>query len=357
MLLLISTVVISRQTDYIQNKNLGYDKENVLYIPIEGDLITKYSLFREGASTLPGIKMVDRCSQFPHAMSFKLDAVDWEGRDPNSVIEFALSSVGYDFVKLMNLEIVAGRGFDRYSKADSTAFLANEAAIRKMGVKDPVGMQIEVFGKRGPIVGVLRDYHTNTLHQAIDPLILDVKEHLDFGTVLVRTEQGKTKEAVESLEKLHKQLNPRHAFNYTFMDERYGKLYNSEKVVSRLSNVFALLAMVISCMGLLGLAMLSAEQRRKELSIRKILGATVGGIVLKFSKDFLKLVLLAMIIAIPVAWLMMQNWLAGFAYRIDLSWWIFALAAMIPIFLSMLTVSAQAIKSAFENPVKNLGSE
>jgi ABC-type antimicrobial peptide transport system permease subunit len=357
MLLLISTVVISRQTDYIQNKNLGYDKENVLYIPIEGELITKYSRFREEASRLPGVKIVDRCSQFPHAMSFRLDAVGWEGRDRSSVIDFALSSVGYDFVELMKLEIVAGRGFNRYIKSDSTSFLANEEAIRQMGVKNPLGMEIEVFGKRGKIVGVLRDYHTNTLHQAIDPLILDVKEHLDFGTVLVRTENGRTKEVVKSLERLHKQLNPQHAFNYSFMDERYGQLYKSEKVVSRLSNVFALLAMVISCMGLLGLAMLSAEERRKELSVRKILGATVGGIVLKFSKDFLKLVLVAMVIAVPIAWLMMHNWLLGFAYRIDLSWWMFAIAGIIAILLSMLTISAQAIKSAFESPIKNLHAE
>ena len=357
MLLLISTVVISRQTDYIQNKKLGYDKENVLYIPIEGALIEKYTLFREEASRLPGIRMVDRSSQFPHAMSFRMDAVDWEGRPENSSFNFAVSSVGYDFVKIMNLEIVKGRGFDRNIRSDSTNFLVNEEAVRQMGLKDPVGTRIAVFDKIGTIVGVLRDYHTNTLHQAIDPLVLDVKEHLNFGTVLVRTEKGKTKDAIESLEKLYRQVNPQHAFNFTFMDERYGQLYKSEQIVSRLSNVFAFLAIVISCMGLLGLAMFSAEQRRKELSIRKVLGASISSIVVKFSKDFLKLVILALVIAVPMAWLMMENWLAGFAYRIDLSWWMFAIAGIIAIALSMVTISAQAVKSAFENPVKNLRSE
>jgi putative ABC transport system permease protein len=357
MLLLISTVVISRQTDYIQNKNLGYDKENVLYIPIEGELITKYSTFREEASRLPGVKMVDRSSQFPHAMSFRLDAVEWDGRDQDAIINFALSSVGYDFVKIMDLELVAGRGFDRYIKGDSTGFLVNEEAVRRMNVKDPLGMKISVFGKQGQIVGVLKDYHTNTLHQAIDPLVLDVKEHLDFGTVLVRTEKGRTSEAIENLEKLYKEMNPQHAFNYTFMDERYGQLYKSEQVVGRLSNIFALLAIMISCMGLLGLAIFSAEQRRKELSIRKVLGATVSNIIMKFSKDFLKLVLIAIVIAIPIAWLSMYNWLQQFAYRIDLDWWMFAAAGVVAILLSLLTISAQALKSAFENPVKNLRSE
>jgi ABC-type antimicrobial peptide transport system permease subunit len=357
VLLLISTVVISRQTDYIQNKNLGYDRENVLYIPIEGELIRRYDVFREEASRLPGIKMIDRSAQFPHAMSYKLDAVRWDGRDPNSVVNFALSSVGYDFVKLMDLEIVEGRGFDRDIKTDSAAFLANEEAIRQMGLKDPIGSQISVFGKPGTIVGILRDYHTNTLHQAIDPLILDVKERLEFGTILVRTEKGKTKEALVGLEKLFAQMNPEHAFNYSFMDERYDQLYKSEQVVSRLSNVFALLAIAISCMGLLGLAMFSAEQRRKELSIRKVLGATVAGIVMKFSKDFLKLVVWSLVIAMPIAWFMMNNWLQRFAYRIDLDWWMFAIAGVIAILLSMLTISMQAVKSAFENPVKNLRSE
>ena len=357
MLLLISTVVISRQTDYIQNKNLGYDRENVVYIPIEGELIRKYPLFREEASRLPGIKMVDRSSQFPHAMSFRLDAVNWDGRDQNSVINFALSSVGYDFVKAMDLQIVDGRDFDRDVKSDSVGFLVNEEAIRQMGFKDPIGQYITVFGKKGAIVGVLRDFHSNTLHQAIDPLVLDVKEHLNFGTVLVRTEKGKTKEAIEGLEKLFAQMNPQHAFNYTFMDERYGQLYKSEQVVSKLSNVFAFLAIVISCMGLLGLAIFSAEQRRKELSIRKVLGASINGIILKFSKDFLKLVVLALVIAVPMAWLMMNSWLQQFAYRVELSWWMFALAGVIAILLSMLTISAQAVKAAFENPVKNLRSE
>ena len=301
--------------------------------------------------------MVDRSSQFPHAMSFRLDAVNWDGRDQNSVINFALSSVGYDFVKAMDLQIVEGRDFDRDVKSDSVGFLVNEEAIRQMGFKDPIGQYITVFGKKGAIVGVLRDFHSNTLHQAIDPLVLDVKEHLNFGTVLVRTEKGKTKEAIEGLEKLFAQMNPQHAFNYTFMDERYGQLYKSEQVVSKLSNVFAFLAIVISCMGLLGLAIFSAEQRRKELSIRKVLGASINGIILKFSKDFLKLVVLALVIAVPMAWLMMNSWLQQFAYRVELSWWMFALAGVIAIVLSMLTISAQAVKAAFENPVKNLRSE
>jgi ABC-type antimicrobial peptide transport system permease subunit len=290
-------------------------------------------------------------------MSYKLNAVNWDGKDPNSVVNFALSSVGYDFVRLMDLQIAEGRGFNRDIKTDSVGFLVNEEAIRQMGINAPIGKQISVFGKKGTIVGVLRDYHTNSLRQGIDPLVLDVKEHLNFGTVLVRLEKGKTQQALEGLAKLYRQVNPEHAFNYTFMDERYEQLYKSEQVVSKLSNVFAVLAIVISCMGLLGLAIFSAEQRRKELSIRKILGASVAGIIIKFSADFLKLVILAMAVAIPFAWLMMSNWLESFAYQIKLDWWIFAFAGLIAIFLSMVTISIQALSSALENPVDVLRME
>lgn len=357
MLLLISTLVVSRQTDYLQYKNLGYDRENVLYIPIEGNLITKYALFREEASKVPGIKMVDRSSQFPHAMSFRVDAVQWPGREPNKLINFAVSSVGYDFVKLMNLDIVGGRDFDRYNRTDSVGFLVNEEAVRQMGVKDPIGMEISVFAKQGRIVGVLKDYHTNTLHQAIDPVVLDVKEFLNFGTVLVRTENGKLKEALAGLEKVYKQMNPGHAFNFTFMDEQYGKLYKSEQVASKLSYVFTFLAIVISCLGLLGLSMFAAEQWKKEIGIRKILGATLRHIMARFSGDFVRLVLLSIIIAVPLAWLAMNQWLQNFAYRIDLAWWIFVLAGIIALVVSLLTVSTQAVKAALENPVNNLRSE
>lgn len=359
LVLLIATLVISRQTDYIQNKNLGYDRENLIYIPVEGDLIKKYDVFRQEASSMPGIKMVDRCSQFPHTMAFRAAAVEWSGADPGAPeILFNMASVGYDFVRTMDLQVVEGRGFSRDIKADSTNFMVNEEAVRQMGIKDPVGKEVTIWGSRkGKIVGVLKDYHTSSLHERIDPLILDINEQLNFGTIMVRTEAGKTTQALESLKEVCTNVNPSFPFLYTFMDQQYAKLYKSEQVVSKLSNVFALLAIVISCMGLLGLAMFSAEQRRKELSIRKILGASAGNIVMKFSRDFLKLVFLAMIISIPIAWFAMNSWLQSFAYQIDLTWWIFAVAGIGAILISMVTISAQAIKSALESPLKNLRSE
>lgn len=357
MLLLISTVVISQQIHFIQNKNLGYDREGLLYIPIEGQLASKYQLFREEASKLPGIKMIDRCSQFPHATSHRTTGVEWQGRDPNSILSFAASSVGYDFVKLMNLEIVQGRGFMRGIKSDSVSFLINEEARKQIGLANPIGLEITVYGKKGPIIGVIRNYHSNTLHQAIEPVILDVKEHLEFGTVLVRTEKGRVRDAIESLAKAYRMVNPNHAFSYSFMDQQYDELYKSEQLVAKLSYLFSCLAIVISCLGLLGLSMFAAEQWKKQIGIRKVFGATLSHVVAMFSGDFLRLVLLSVFIAVPIAWLAMSRWLAGFAYHVELSWWMFALAASVVLLVSMITVSTQAVRAALENPVKNLRTE
>jgi ABC-type antimicrobial peptide transport system permease subunit len=358
LVLLIATLVITRQTYFIRHTNLGYDRENLIYVPLEGELIRKYEAFRQEASTMPGIKFVDRCSQFPHTMGFRALAVEWPGKSPDKEILFNMASVGYDFVKVMDLQVVEGRGFSREIRTDSMSFLVNEEAVRQMELQDPVGKEVTIWGSlKGKIIGVLKDYHTSSLHERIDPMILDIKEDLNFGTIIVRTEAGKTREALESLKAVYGKVNPDFPFQYSFVDQQYGKLYKSEEVVSKLSNVFAALAIAISCMGLLGLAMFSAEQRRKELSIRKVLGATISNIVVKFSKDFLKLVLLALIISVPISWVAMSSWLNGFAYKIDLAWWMFAAAGVTAVLISMLTISAQAVRSALENPLKNLRSE
>lgn len=358
LILLVATIVISQQINFLQTKNLGYDRENVIYIPLEGDLVKNYDLFRKEASATPGVKAVDRCSQFPHTMGFRAAAVEWDGAGLKSNIIFNMASVGFDFVDAMKLQLKEGRGFSRDIPGDSMNFLVNEEAVRQMGIKDPVGHQLTIWGsKKGTVVGVLKDYHTGSLRVKIDPLILDVKETLNFGTILVRTNAGETVLALENLEKVWQKLNPDFPFQYSFMDQHYGNMYTSENIIGKLSNVFAFLAVAISCMGLLGLAMFSAEQRRKELSIRKILGASISNIITRFSNDFIKLIFIALIVAIPVSWFIMIQWLKGFAYSVELNWWMFALAAVGTIVLTMLTISVQAITSAMENPADNLRSE
>jgi hypothetical protein len=237
---------------------------------------------------------------------------------------------------------------------DSDAYVINETAAKRLGYADPIGKPLTMWGNKGKIIGVVKDFHFSSLHDQIKPLILRFGTNTGYGTILVRTMPGKTKEALASLEKVYKALNPAYAFSYQFVDEEYKKMYTSELIISKLSVLFAVLAILISCLGLLGLVMFAAEQRIKEIGIRKVLGASLGQIIRLFSRDFLQLVFLAFLIAAPLAWLSMDHWLQNFAYRIDLSWWIFALAGAAAILIALLTVCYQAVKSARANPVQSL---
>ena len=360
--LMIATIVIIRQTDYVQHANLGYNRENLIYIRLEGDLLKmeKYELFKHEALTMPGIAMVDRSTETPHAMNFLADgeAFNWEGKRKDERVSFKPASVGFDFVKLMDLKIVEGRDFSPKNLTDSSdGFLVNEEALRQMGMRQPLGKWVSAWKKKGHIIGVLKDFHTQSFREPILPVMIDVKEWEDFGVILVRTKPGQTKEAISSLAKVYKDLNPDYAFSWEFVDEQYKKLYSSEMLISRLSALFASLAIAISCLGLLGLVMFSAEQRTKEIGIRKVLGASIGQIIGSFSIDFLRLILLAFLIAGPLGWYFMNSWLHDFAYRIDISWWIFALAGSVSLLIAAITVSYQAIRAATANPVSSLRSE
>jgi ABC-type antimicrobial peptide transport system permease subunit len=251
-----------------------------------------------------------------------------------------------------------GRDFSRTNPTDSTdAFMINEEAAREMGMKNPIGKWVQAWKKRGHIIGVLKDYHTQSLHEPMKPILIDVKEGEYFGVIVARTEPGKTKEALESLAKVYKELNPNYPFSYQFVDQEYQKLYSSEFIVSTLSIVFAVVAIVISCLGLLGLVMFSAEQRIKEFGVRKVLGASLGQLMSLFAADFMKLIFVAFLIAAPLGWYAMHSWLQDFAYRIDISWWIFVLAGAGSLMIALFTLSYEAFKTAATNPVKSLRSE
>ncbi len=357
IILIIGTIIISQQVNYIRTKNLGYDRENLVYITLEGDLKTKYALFKQEAMNLPGIKMMTRITQVPTDINNSTSGVEWEGKNPKIQPEFMQASIGYDFVKTMNLTVVKGRDFAKDFATDSAGYLINEAALKKIGFKDPVGKPITFWRNKGTIVGVLKDFHFESLHLPIEPLILRLGENELWGTALIRTEAGKTKEALASLGSLYRKMNPKFPFSYSFADEEYEKLYKSEQVVNKLSDYFAFLAIFISCLGLLGLAMFTAEQRVKEIGIRKVLGAGLGSLFMLLSRDFLLLIVIAFMIAAPLGWWAAHIWLEKFAYQIDIGWWIFLVAGVLALVIALLTVSTQAIKAAVANPAKSLRTE
>ncbi len=355
--LVIAMIIVYKQLNYILTKNLGYDRDNLVYIPIEGDLIKNYDLFKQKALSNNAIVNVSKMRNSPTAISHHFTGVEWPGKDPNLTVSFADGVVGYDFVKTMNLQMQAGRDFSKDYGTDSVAYLLNETAVHKIGLKDIVGKTITWGNHEGKVIGVMKDFHFNSLHENIEPLIMRLDENWSWGTILVRIKAGKTKEAIAQLQQLYKQLNPAFPFTYRFSDLEYAKLYESEAVVSKLANIFAFLAIFISCLGLFGLATFTAEQRTKEIGVRKVLGASSSSIVKLLSLNFLKPVVLAFLLAFPAAWWAMSRWLQDYAYKININWWMFAVAGLLTISIALITVSYQSIKAALINPVKSLRTE
>jgi ABC-type antimicrobial peptide transport system permease subunit len=357
IILIVGTIVISRQVNYIQSVNLGYDRENLIFVPLQGDLGTRFDLFKRLITTMPGIQHVSRMSHTPTDIRNGTGGVDWEGKDPSSMLQFTQASVGFDFTKTMDIEIIEGRDYSDHYASDSAGYLVNETALKIIGYKDPIGKPLTFWQKKGTIVGVMKDFHHSSLHHAIAPMILRLAENAPRGWVLVRTSPGKTKDALASLEEVYEKLNPQFPFVYEFSDEAYQKLYGSEQIVETLSNTFASLAILISCLGLLGLTMFTAEQRSKEISIRKILGATMTSLFGLLSKELFTLIGVSLLIASPLAWYVMQDWLSAYVYHITIGWWMFLFAGTITVLIALATISVQTIRTLLINPVSSLRAE
>jgi putative ABC transport system permease protein len=363
IVLILGMIVIERQIDYIQSKNLGFDRENLLSMPLESDLAKSrnFITFKQELVNQIGIKAVTSSESGPIEVGSSTFGVSWAGKDTTKIIQFSQNAVSYDYLKTMGIQLVGGRDFSTDFGMDSTNYLINEAAAKVIGYKNPndaIGKEISRRQKKGIIIGVMKDFHHASLQVAIEPLILHLqRDNKYYGDIIVRIEAGRTKQAMANLEKTYRKFNPGTPFKYTFADDEFAQSYKSESTVSKLSNFFAFLAIFISCLGLFGLASFMAEQRTKEIGIRKVLGANVASIVAMLSKDFIVLVLISAVIAFPTASYFMKNWLEKYANRIEISWWIFVVSGVLAVLIALLTVIYQAIKAALMDPVKSLKTE
>jgi putative ABC transport system permease protein len=359
ILLILAMLVVYRQIQYIQNKNLGFDRGNLLYInDAERGLAKNFGSFKETLEAEPGIGSVTVSQASPLEVGSSTMGVSWPGKDTTQELLFAVNPSGFDFVKTMGIRLLEGRDFSPAYGTDTTNYLINEAAAKKIGYKSPVGKELTMWGKKGRIIGLMKDFHIGSLHVAIEPLIVSLQpKDANWGAILIRTKAGQTSTAIANLEKIYKRYNPTLPFKYHFADQEFGNLYKSENVVSKLSGYFAFLAIFISSLGLFGLAAFTAEQRTKEIGVRKVLGASVANLVGMLSKDFVKLVAIAALIAFPVAWYFLKAWLEKYAYRIEIEWWYYVVTAVAALMIALVTVSFQAIKAALLNPVKTLKSE
>ena len=356
ILLIISTLTMYQQINYIQTKNLGLDKDNLVYMTLEGKMAEQYEAFRQELMNQPGIVNVTTSSQDPLSVGNSTTDPTWEGKDPNSSILFSIINGNYDFVETMKMELSKGRTFSKAYATDTANYIINEATARAMGMENPVGQTLEFWERKGQIVGVVKDFHFASLYSDIDPLIIRMDPE-ETWMMFVRIDAGQTEEALAALEKLHGEFNPTYPFQYRFLDENFQRTYRSEFTTGKLSNAFAVMAIFISCLGLFGLASFTAERRTKEISIRKVLGASVARLTMLLFNDFTWLVLIAFVIAAPLGWLAMDNWLSSFEYHIDISFWVFAAAGVAAMLIAWLTIGYQSMRLAMANPIESLRME
>jgi putative ABC transport system permease protein len=285
--------------------------------------------------------------------------IEWQGKDPNEDIYFEGFGAGYDFIETMDMHMKEGRSFSRNYGDESSKIILNEAAINVMHLKDPVGKTITLFVNKRQIVGVVKDFHFESLHEPVKPAYFSLQspDKNPWYKIMVRLKADHQHQTITAIQHLYETYNPGFPFTFNFLNEAYQKQYDTETRIATLSKYFAGLAIIISCLGLFGLAAFTAQKRRKEIGIRKVIGASVSNITTMLSKDFLILIGIALLIAFPVSWWLMNNWLQSFAYRISISYTVFLIAGVSIVLITLCTISFQSIKAAVTNPVKSLRTE
>lgn len=370
IVLIVGTIVIYSQLQFINKQNAAYDRSQLFTVSVPYKIWAKYKdeeqrksimgAFKKellASSHIADVSLMNGESIVDMQSSSSGDSNDWDGRAEEFTPTIAFFRVDTSFKNIVNLQMKQGRWYETGNIADQHNAVLNETAVREFGIKEPViGQRFVSQGDTGVIIGVVADFYYRSLHEKIGAAVIRTGDE-NNTSFLIKTEPGKIKEAEQAAAAVWNKFYPNQPFAASFLDEEFDKLYSADKKASSLIWSFSAIAVFISCLGLFGLAAFTTERRNKEIGIRKVLGASVPHIVSLVSKEFVYMVLLAMLIAFPVAWLAMSKWLENFAYRINIAWWIFALAAIIALAVAIITVSFQAIKAAMTNPVKSLKTE
>ncbi len=363
IVLIVGALVVYRQLNFIQTKKLGFDRQRLLTVNDVYLLGNRAETFKKEVLRLPGVVGGSLSGYLPTPSNRNDNAFFPEGKvDQKNGVNMQNWGVDHDYVKTLGMQIVQGRDFSRQFGTDSTGILLNEAAVKLFGFKDPLGKRVSQFNdpqgktlKTYTVLGVVKNFHFESLRRNIGALGLTLAAN--SGAVSFRLTTADTPALLGQIEAQWKQIAPGQPFSYSFLEDDFDAMYRAEQRIGTLVLSFSVLAILIACLGLFGLAAYMAEQRTKEIGVRKVLGASVPGLVGLLSKDFLKLVFVALLIAIPLAWYAMHRWLQDFAYKIDIEWWVFALAGFLAVLIAFLTVSFQSVKAALMDPVKSLRSE
>jgi len=356
-ILIISTLVVYNQVNFIRNKKLGYNKDYILYFPRNGELQKRYESFKNELLQSSGIEGVTASLVLPTSTTYATTGIDWEGKKPGDEVKIHHVMVDHDYLKTFNMEITDGRDFSReFASDENEAYILNETAVRQIGLESPVGKRFSLHNSEGTIIGVVKDFHFKSLHKKIEPLVLRISYNW-LKHIFVRISAENISETIRSIAKVHDQFNPDYPFEFTFLDEEIDNLYKTERQIGILFRYFTFLSVIISCLGLLGLTSYMVVQRTKEIGIRKVMGASSRGIFILISKEFLLTVGSAIIIAWPVSWFFMNRWLENFAYNINIGIGIFAISGLLIPGIALIAVSSQTLKAARVNPVDSLKYE
>lgn len=355
VLLITGTIIVSQQINYIQNRELGYNKENLIWFPNNIPAEKSEAAVR-AIRQVQGVMEVSPASITFTSSNNRGTSVSWPGKKEGEDIFFSFISGGNDIVQTMGMTVKEGRGFLPDNKTDTGSVLLNEEAVKRMGLKNPVGTELELYSGKVVIAGVVKDFHFESLHNPVAPAVIMCRPGWTW-LMYVKLDAKNMPATIAGIEKVYQRFAPGFVFDYNFQDKEYERLYRSEQQVGTLVNWFAFLAVFISCLGLLGLTVYMVERKKKEIGIRKVLGATVTGITVLVSKQFVWLVLLSIVIAAAPAYYCMNNWLSSFAYHIDISWQVFVFSGMLVVITALLTVGLEAISAAMANPVKSLRTE
>jgi putative ABC transport system permease protein len=357
IILLVSTVVIYRQLKFIKDRNPGFEKASLLYMPMTGDMWGKQEALKAELKANPLTNDATIITDLPTNLGGWTLDVNWDGKDRQSQISIPVMAVDEEFVHTFRMQIVSGRSFSRSFKTDSNNYMINEKMAQKMGLKaeTAIGKSLTAWGNKGIVVGVVKDFNFKPIQQSIEPLIMPFNNI--GGYTVIRTLPGKTNATIQALSKISHALNPAYPFKFDFLDQELSNLYKGEQQMGNIFTLFAGLGIFISCLGLYGLSAFMAEQRTKEIGVRKVLGASVLNLVYLLSTGITRLILIAIVIAVPISWYVVNSWLAGFAYHINVSWLVFFVASLSALGIAWLTVSYESVKAAVVNPIKSLKTE
>ena len=358
VMLIIGTLIVFRQIQYAKNRPIGYDSNGLIALPMFTSEIHDHfnAVNDELLKTGTVVSMAEAGASTTEIYS-STSGVNWKGKDPNQPIDFPKLGVSYDYGKTIGWQFKEGRDFSKDFAADSSSIILNEAAIQFMGLKNPVGETIQWFDESYTVIGVVKDIIMQSPYEPVRPTIFYLEVGKTNCTIIKINPFVNAGKALTQIETVFKKFNPSQPFEYRFIDEEYAKKFDNEQRIGKLAGCFAVLAIFISCLGLFGMASFMSEQRTKEIGVRKVLGASVFNVWRLLTKDFVVMVIISFCIATPLAYYFMHSWLQDYHYRAEMSWWIFALAGMASLIITVITVSFQSIKAAIANPVTSLRSE